>query len=349
VSQTVLPGTPQVQLSVTAKNADTYQWYKDGLPLTDDPTDALYVGEDTATLTIYDVQVEDEGTYHCEADNSLQMPAASTAALLMTQRLVGWWKLDGDLTDSVQQEISGAPAHNGVCDDPNYVAIGKDASALEFFGDVAGLVKIADSNDFFNFYPQGYTVSAWVNMPEKTGSWGAYVAKQGGDPQRGFILTHNGSGQPVHTLRQSFNDLGSNVDADDNDWHLVIGTYDGAAKEGKVYVDGVLAGQAVNSGLPQASSAALIFGAEWPDGGTPFIGSLDDVRIWSYPLDDISIAELYVFFNPGAEVCTAYPEFDIAGQDGIGDEYRDCLVNLYDLMPIIQKWLDCNLVPTCLP
>lgn len=94
-------------------------------------------------------------------------------------------------------------------------------------------------DDFFNFYPRGYAVSAWIKMPAKTGPWGAYVSKQGANPQRGFILTHNGAGQPVHTLRQSFNDLGSNTDADNNDWHLVTGTYDGVTKEGKVYVDGL--------------------------------------------------------------------------------------------------------------
>jgi hypothetical protein len=349
VSMTVSAGMPQVQLSVMAENAESYQWYKDGVPLADDVTDTLYVGQDAATLTIFDVQLEDEGSYYCVADNSLQTPAASTAARLMTERLVGWWKLDGDLTDSVDEAVPGAATHDGVCPDPNFVAEGKDGGAQQFYGDINSIVTIADSGDFFNFYPLGYTVSAWVKMPVKSGSWGAYVAKQGDDPQRGFILTHNGSGQPVHTLRQSFNDLSSNRDADDDNWHLVTGTYDSVSKQGKVYVDGVLANQATHSGIPQASPAALIFGAERPNGESPFVGILDDVRIWSYPLDALTIASLYVDFNPGEDVCIAYPEFDIAGPDGVGDAYRDCRVNLYDLMPIIQKWLDCNLVPTCLP
>lgn len=74
---------------MTALNTETYQWYKDGIALT---ATTLYSGEKTSTLTIYDIQLDDEGLYHCVADNSLNVPAASATAQLMTQRLAGWWK-----------------------------------------------------------------------------------------------------------------------------------------------------------------------------------------------------------------------------------------------------------------
>lgn len=350
VSQTVAAGTAEVQFSVTGINIASYQWYKDGVALTDDLTDTLYTGENTATLTIYDVQIDDEGFYHCEADNSLEQPDASAAAQLLTQRLVGWWKLDGDLTDSIDEEIAGAAAHDGVCTDPNYVAIGKDGGAMQFYGDPEGIVTITESGEFFNFYPRGYTVSAWVNMPEKTsGDWGAYVVKQGQDPSRGFILTHQGGGQAVHTLRQSFGDLGSNTDVDDNDWHLVTGTYDSVNKEGRIFVDGVQTNQATSTGTPTPSPAALIFGAEQATGEVAYIGLLDDVRIWNYPLDPVTVATMYVDFNPGSEVCVTHPVYDVAGPNGTGDEFRDCVVNLYDFVPFAEDWLSCNLVPNCLP
>jgi len=344
VSQTVSAGTA-VQFSVTAMNAASYQWKKDGADLADGGTIS---GAATDTLTIADVQVSDEGFYTCTIDNELMQPATSGAAQLMTRRLVGHWKLDGDLTDSVADAVAGAPAHDGAGDDPNYAALGKDGGAKQFDGNVASVVTISGSEDYFNFYPQGYTVSAWVNMPSKSGSWGAFAAKQGADPSRGFVLTHNSNGQAVHTLRQSFNDLGSDTDVDNNDWHLVVGTYDGVTREGKVYVDGLLKNQAVNSGIPAVSEAPLIFGAERETGDSPFIGLLDDVRIWSYPLDEVAVALLYIDFNPSEELCPFYPKYDVAGPDGVGEEYRDCRVDLYDLLPMADKWLDCNLVPSCL-
>lgn len=348
VSLTVPAGTAQAQFSVAGINIATYQWYKDGVALTAAP--ALYTGEDTATLTILDVQLDDEGFYYCVGDNSLNQPSTSASAQLLTARQVGWWKLDGNLEDSIDETIIGAPAHDGTSVDPNFVAVGKDGGALEFFGDVDGLVIFNNSASFFNFYPRGYTISAWINMPTKSGAWGAYVCKQGTEPTRGFILTHQGDGQPVHTLRQSFGDLGSGVEADNSSWHLVVGSYDAATKVGKVYVDGVLKNQATNTGTVQESPADLIFGAENLTATTAaYIGLLDDVRIWNYVVDPVTVATFYTDFNPGVEVCVENPEYDVAGPDGLGDEFRDCRVNLYDFVPFANAWLDCNIVPTCLP
>jgi len=351
VSQTVPAGT-NVQMSVAGINIATYQWYKDGVALTAAPD--LYTGQDTDTLTILDVQVADEGFYYCVADNSLNQPATSASAQLLTERLVGWWKLDGNLEDSIDEEITGAAAHDGASVDPNFVAIGKDGGALEFFGGTDDIVTIDNSVDFFNFYPRGYTVSVWVNMPEKTsGSWGAFVSKQqreDGVDWKGVILAHQGAGQAVHTLRQSFNDLGSGTDVDDNNWHLVTGTYDAVTKVGKVYVDGVLKGQATNTGAVATNPRALIFGEEVSTSTiSPYSGLLDDIRIWSYVVDPVTVATLYTDFNPGAEVCVENPEYDVAGPDGIGDEFRDCRVNLYDFVPFANVWLNCNIVPTCIP
>jgi hypothetical protein len=335
VSQTVPAGTP-VTLTVGGENVTEYQWYKDGVLLT---------GKTAATLTIPSMQLADEGFYYCEVDNSLDIPDASATAQLMTERLVGWWKLDGDLTDSVDEAITGAVTHDGTCVDPNFVGAGKDNGALQFYGDAGGIVSITDSADFFNFYPLGYTVSAWVNMPVKVDSpWGAFVCKEIREGTfKGFILSHAGSGGAVHTLRQSFNDLGANMDVDDNAWHLVVGTYDAKAKQGKVYVDGVLTNQATNTGTPQINSKSLIFGAEILDASVaPYSGLMDDVRIWSYPIDAQTVANLYTDFNPGVWVCVQRPELDTTGPDG----NPDCKVNLYELLQIAEAWLVCGRSPS---
>jgi hypothetical protein len=334
VSRTVPAGTP-VTLTVAGENITEYQWYKDGVLLTD---------ETAATLTIGSMQLANEGFYYCEVDNSLDIPDISASAQLMTERLVGWWKLDGDLTDSVGEAIPGAAAHDGTCVDPNFVGVGKDNGALKFFGDAGGIVSITDSAEYFNFYPLGYTVSAWVNMPEKVNSpSGAFVCMELREGTfRGFVLSHAGSGGAVHTLRQSFNDLGANMDVDDNAWHLVVGTYDAVAKQGKIYVDGVLRSQATNTGTPQGNSKALIFGAEIVDATVaPYSGLMDDVRIWSYPIDAQTIANLYTDFNPGVSVCIKNPALDTTGPDGV----PDCKVDLYEFAQVAEAWLECGLSP----
>lgn len=356
VAKTVDLGATQVQMSVETLNATSWQWYYQK-SLTDTATaltanPSRYTGQNSKTLTILDVQVNDEGWYYCVADNSLAQPATSAKAQLLTKRLVGWWKLDGNLTDSVKTIYADAVSFDGASVDPNFVGMGKDGAALDLLGDVDGFVTMTGSSDFYNFFPRGYTLSAWVKASERTtGAWGAYLAKQEGNPNRGFILTTNGAGQAVHTLRQSWNDLGSGVDVDNDEWHLVTGTYDADTRIGRIFVDGFQRAQsAVQTATPGTSNADVIFGGERMDPANlvAFVGQLDDVQIYSYPLDPVTIAKMYVEFNPDSEVCVSYPVHDIAGPDGEGAEFRDCIVNLYDVLPFVLDWLQCNIVPTCI-
>ncbi len=351
VGRTVPLGAAQVQLSVSGINIETYQWYKDGAPLADDPTDTLYTGEDSATLTIYDVQIADEGIYYCVVDNSLQQPDTSAAAQLMTKRLIGWWKLDGDLIDSVSTLYPDAVVHDGVAADPNFV-IGKDGSALQFTGSLDDVVDFPNSSDFFNSFVRGFTVSAWVNMPFKNGPWETFVSMEGihEDTSRsGYLLSCTGTGSPVFTLRQSFNDMQTSPDLDNSGWHLMTATYDAEAKQGRLFIDGVLRSQATNQGVLTFSPADLVFGRQNAEATTVYDGLLDDVRIYSYPINAYEVAELYTSFTPGFEICVEYPGLDVAGPNGVGNEFRDCKVDLYDFAVFAQEWLECNVVPTCLP
>ncbi|MBN2512902.1 MAG: hypothetical protein JXB18_08200 [Sedimentisphaerales bacterium] len=127
-----------------------------------------------------------------------------------------------------------------------------------------------------------------------------------------------------------------------------VTTYDAVTKVSRVYVDGSVRNQVTYTGTPTGSPADLIFRAEFPDARVAYIGLLDDVRIWSYPLDAVAVARLYTHFTPGAEICTQYPVYNIAGPEGVGAQYRDCRINFYDFMPIAEAWLECNIVSTCI-
>jgi len=342
VSQTVAAGDTVV-LTFETLNATSWQWYKNG---------SILAGETSPTLTIPNFQLANEGFYTCTASNTLPSSVTSSAAQVMTKRLAGWWKLDdpdttgGYLADSVQEEVPGAPAHIATAAEYR-VAAGKDGSAIELNGTTTCLVTVSNSADFFNFYPQGYTVSAWINRSAAS-AWGAYVSKQSpattepAAPAKGFILTHDNVGQPVHTLRTvSPNDLSSNIRADDNLWHLVTGTYDAATKTSRIYVDGILRNQVTYSAHPAVSPAALIFGAEFPNGAVAYTGLLDDVRIWTYPLNAQEIAKLYTDFNPSVYICVEQPALDITGPNGV----PDCKVDLYDFAQTAAAWLECGRYP----
>ncbi len=333
-------------LTVTQTRGTSYKWFKDGVEY----SSGSLTEDGDIVLAISPLAIADEALYHCEVYNSVApegSPAAavSAAARVMTERLVGWWKLDGDLSDSVQDEVADAPTHDGSAVTTNFVGSAKNGGGLLFsVDDPNDLVTIADSNDYFNFYPQGYTVSVWVQTTQ-TSPWGGFVSKQSLDSTRGFVITHNNSGQAVHTLRQSFQDLNSGVQIDDGvEWHLVIGTYDGTTGEGKVYVDGLVANTTTNTSVVDANPSPLVFGAAKSDVSASYDGLLDDIRIWSYPLSAEAVADLYTDFNPGQWVCLNPPAMDTTGPNG----EPDCKVDMYEFLQIAEVWLECGRYPDTL-
>ena len=343
---TTVPAGTDAQLAVEAINATSYLWYKDGTPLGDDVTDTLYSGEDTATLTIYDVQIDDEGSYYCIVDNSLETPDQSTEVLLMTERMTGWWKFDDDLTDSVNEAVAGVPFFDGTAFEPNY-AEGIDGSAYEFTGTEDDVITITGSAAMHNYYTAGYTVSVWVNNTQTSG-WGAYISKQKREeePWHGYFLAQS-DGMAIQGLRDSANtsDLHANVNIADGQWHLVTGVFDADNNEVQVYVDGVMKNSRETTMVPIVSESDILFGAELPDATiSPYSGLLDDVRIWNYPLDPVTIAKLYIAFKPDEKVCIGSIPMDVSGPDG----ESDCVVDIFDFTEIAAQWLDCNIVPDCL-
>jgi len=320
-----------------------------------------YSGQTTTNLTIFNAQVADEGDYYCVIDGDTDVPDWQKAQLL-TRRLVGWWKLDGNLNDSIQDIYPGAAAHHGSSPNSSRTYVGgidgSDGSGLSFSGATGDVVTLTGSAAFYNFFQRGYTVSTWVKAPPATDRAGIVGKSKYHDDSpnlRGFGLNHNNSGQAVHTLRGSWGNLNSGTVVTDNTWYLITGTYDAASGTGRIYINGALVEQTVNSDIPLLTDMELRFGIEGTSTPVPFEGVLDDVRLWSYPLNEHEVAFLFSSF----EVCEQIPEFDLSGPHGV----PDCKVDFYDfaelaadwlegyavsdLALLAEEWLDCNLLPDC--
>ncbi len=333
VSQTVPSGT-EIDLSATALNTDTYTWYR-SVDAVADVTDT-YVGTgSTIQVTIDDVSKE--GWYYCVASNT-GSPETDTSATarVMTERLVGYWDFEGDLADNV---TGGAPTHNGSAIDPNFVAgvpeIG--GQGYQFFGD-GRIVTIADSNDYFNFYSQGMTISCWVK-DQNPSIWDTVVSKEH-DREidwavgKGFYLGRSDGGSSVFAIRPS-EAFGANFPVDD--WHQLVGVHDPAANAMRVYVDGVLTTTLENVNPVSWNApnlAPLVFGAESTDGtvGTS-TATIDEVKIYSYARNSTEIAQQYVDVMGGYICVGGNPTADLSG---------DCQVNLDDLKVLAENWLESN-------
>jgi len=350
IGQTV-PAGSTVEFSAQFLNASSYAWYKsnDAVVSADD----INLGVNSDTLVLSDVQLDDEGWYYCVGMNSKPSEAASSMARLMTRRLVGWWKLDGNLNDSVQEVIAGAPVHNGSAAEPNFAA-GINGSACEFFGD-GQTVVIENSGDYFNFYPQGMTANVWVKT--QTSSWDGILSKQYrvGDTSAnwiGWVIDiSNNPNQPHFTVRGAHGDLFAAVNIKDGGWHMITAVMNPATQQSEIYVDGLrrAVSAAYNMSALTLSQELLTIGAETADGSVGSLtGVVDDVRLWNYALTENAIATLYTALysaiDPDVEVCPVYPTFDITGPEAA----RDCRVDLYDLAALASEWLECNVIPSCL-
>lgn len=355
-NQTVpVMGTAVFTVEALSPTAISYSWRKVG--------EDQYELWNADTFTRTNIQVGDEGYYYCILENEIGI-LESARARLMTERLVGWWELDGDLTDSVDDIVPGAPVHDGefLGSDPNWVVGGGigGSDAIEFFGD-GTIIKIADSNEYYNFYPQGQTVSAWVKTT--TEGWMGIMGKHNESLWRGWAVDIKGDSDEftfvirnIHGDLYGSNDLGS---INDNEYHLVTSVIDPNYSDrtcvSKLYVDGLL--RTTSDRYDMAAVLAdsmtpmpLVIGAEGDDGRASIVAIIDEVKVYSYALDRIDIALLYTDFKEGENVCINQDEswryYDIVGEPG---ESSWCKVDIEDIAEFVDVWMECALVPKCLP
>jgi hypothetical protein len=333
-------------ITVSGNNLENYLWKKGGVVLTNA---VKYGGLNTATLTINDMTLGDEGIYTCEVSNSLSPDIDTANAVVVTERLVSWWKLDGNLNDSIQEVVAGAIKFDGVADPKtefttdNSGIDGGNSLVLQIADPNCPVVPIAGTEEFFNFYEDSFTVSAWIRTSYVNSStWPAIISKAP-NTAMGYFVSLDGQSEVVTEID------GTRIYSDgpvvfNGQWHMVSLTYDGSVQ--RIYVDGQLEGiSAVTAADAAGNTAPVILGA-WnlasPD--ADFEGNMDNVRIYSYALTTTQIGQEYVAMNPNVDyVCNHELPALLYDFDG------NCRIDLNDFTDFAAAWLDCNRIPdaTC--
>lgn len=346
VDTAVFVGEDAVLSAAAGVGNFTYQWYKGtsgdtSQPLSDEPGHISGAASSQLTIT---AAAADEGLYWCRASNELGS-ADSNAAGVAVKRLVARWTMNqADYQGGLYLDVSG----EGHAADPN----GIPAFFAGADGQPFGAVQIHSDSGFADagtWNPSAYTgqmtVSLWAywNGQTEPASWQGLIAKRAAFATDGMMwqLEVDQTNNNV-VYKNGSNTAISSEPLPIGQWAHVAVVFDGTTAT--LYRNG----QPVGSGAVPFSSgtaAPVVIGAtEKSTAGVfswPFQGGLDDVRIYNYPLDAASIAQLYVDFVPGASVCLANPAMDLDGPDG----EPDCKVNLYDLAQIARQWLACNLIP----
>ncbi|MEN6309455.1 MAG: LamG-like jellyroll fold domain-containing protein [Anaerohalosphaeraceae bacterium] len=349
----VVPAGTSATFTVIASSISTptYQWYKyvDGtndLALTNAGDIS---GTKAVTLTIANVELADEGAYYCVVNNDSGVPATSKQALLGVKRTIAYWPFENNDLNST---IAGSPA-SVVYGDPAFVTEGIVGAALAFDADSNAQDLIytePEKSSYFDICNYTMTVACWIKA-SSAGSWNPMVARNGENGEGWQLRQREDTKRVCFTTRGTGNDDGtaSNRTIFDGKWHYVVGTYDGAAK--KVYIDGILSRvyNADNGSVQQeydavsgligttASPVALAGRVQGAPGNLNIQNTsvipctLDDVAIYNYALDAVTIAQNYASIT-GTAVC---PNPSIPANDLTGD----CIVNMNDLAELASEWL----------
>jgi len=197
----------------------------------------------------------------------------------LTDGLVAYYPFNGDAND---ESGSNHGTVHGATLMPD--RLGNDNSAYSFDGN--DYIQVADHDSLD--VSQEITISAWVN-PSDVSSIRMIVSKyrDGIGNERSYLLELK-DGKPHLVAGGSV--LGNTALSTDV-WHHVAGVYDGS--HSRIYVDGVLDVENAVSGTIPVTSQSLNIGRQAENGRWPFLGKMDEVRIYDRALSADEVRVLY--------------------------------------------------------
>jgi hypothetical protein len=143
-----------------------------------------------------------------------------------------------------------------------------------------------------------FTVAAYVKTNQATATTKRIVYKEGAGGEN-YSLNITSTGKAEIQFNGS-NYAFSTTNVNDNLWHYIAGTYDGATL--KIYVDGTLSASLATVNVPSTSVSNNLFIGQNGAGGEQYIGKLDQVSIWNTALTQAQIQSNIGYNLTGAEV-----------------------------------------------
>ena len=203
-----------------------------------------------------------------------------------THSPIAWWQLDEKVGTSYTDSsgngntgtASGSPAIAPVA--------GKVGGAQSFAGG-----NYITTNANFGDNVSSLTVTAWVYST--SGGYAlSYVAKD----NMGNRSWYFGMNDPTSFKVATWTDEGGRIDANMggftlNAWHHVAFVYDGTYIT--LYLDGVASGTTAQHGTITHNTTPVYIGAI--GGSYPFVGALDEVRVYDAALSAYEIKQIYTY------------------------------------------------------
>jgi len=194
-------------------------------------------------------------------------------------RVLGAEEILDDYNSVQGQMINMDPATDwveGARPNPQQRAMGK---ALNFDGtDDAVDMGEDDSLDIIDTV----TIEAWVNPTTLTQASNPEIVAKGGSAYFYRMRFVSGGTVNFNTYGTSDNTLGSNTSLTAGIWNHVVMVYDGATK--KIYINGKLDAEEATTGSMAYIAGYNLFVGGYSIPAENFSGSIDEVKIYNYPL-----------------------------------------------------------------
>ncbi|MFA6341008.1 MAG: LamG-like jellyroll fold domain-containing protein [Candidatus Paceibacterota bacterium] len=211
-------------------------------------------------------------------------------------QLVGEWLFNEGANSAI--DTSGAGNNAVTATWPIWLQTGgyNNKGAYSFNG--SGYLDLPSTTNLNFERTNPFAISAWIKM---TSSVGSIVSKMNNStPYTGYDVSMTDDGKImffiINTVTTNEILVASIRTVNDDKWHHVAAIYDGSssASGAKIYIDGSLSPVTTTYDLLTGSivnAYHLHIGAR--TGGNNFIGSIDDVRIYSSALSGSDIQKLY--------------------------------------------------------
>ena len=217
--------------------------------------------------------------------------SANVLDATLTDGLISYWKLDGDLTDS--HGSNDGTAASGVTSLTSPGAI----NYAPYFNGSSNSYIICDNLQWLNNTATAITMCAWVYTEQANH---AYIISKGSNysSNMGYHLyTTNTNPTKVlanYRLTNGQNNVVLSQDLALNTWYHVVSTFDGTT--GKIYINGRLVNTTIQSGFIGNATTSFTIGAPSADPtawGYQWKGNIDEVGIWNRVLSPYEVSLLY--------------------------------------------------------
>lgn len=153
------------------------------------------------------------------------------------------------------------------------------------------------------------SLMTWINSTNWTGANQTFAANHAASTDGEYLLGATGTNDIVQWFVINTNSSRVTMYATnssslyDGNWHMVVGTYDSAASNLSVYIDGSLISTGTQSG-PIKSSGGATIGSYGGGTGDYFSGKIDEASLWSRTLSASEVLGLWKSFRSAAMLST---------------------------------------------